>query len=555
MLKYSFYVSFGIFIVGMIFRMVQWVRYDFDTESAAQSKVKRLLALWESLWNHLVSAQALLMLKAIFWDGFLQVKILKSSPLRWLAHMSIFWGFILLLLFHALDDYISVWALPDYASTIQPYMFLRNLCGVFVLSGIAIALYRRRKQIILKKISSWMDYSVLGLIAAIIISGFLVEALQIISERQFDSMVSDFMITDDESEISALRAYWEKYYSVSFAQSEDTTNEALLKTGLSIHEDSCAACHSQPQYAFVSYNLVQIFSPFATVLNAINMEYILLTIHYLLCFIGLAWLPFSKMFHVFSTPLNYCMTASSQETNHPAATANGKIVSLDACTHCGACAENCSVAPIYRIMGNACILPSEKIAAVQSMAAGRHPIALESLSSGNAICTECNQCTNNCPSEIPLLDIWQSTKNELQNKGLYQPQDLIKKHSAYEWSDIWKTQTPAPRAHQSFISDDPQTYEACVQCSICTQVCPIVAAASSSGNPIDLTPQQVMNLLRIGLKDKALGTQMVWACTTCYMCQENCPQHIPVADVFYELRNLAHAQINFKQTGEKLACN
>jgi heterodisulfide reductase subunit C/nitrate reductase gamma subunit len=550
MLKYSFYISFVIFIAGLIFRMAQWVRFDLDTESAEQSKVKRIFALWESLWNHLVSAQALLMLKAIFWDGLLQVRILKSSPLRWLAHMSIFWGFILLLLFHALDDQISAWVLPDYASTINPYMFLRNLCGVFVLSGIIIALYRRRNQFIVRQISNWMDYTALGLIAAIIVSGFLVEAVQIISENQFDSMVSDYMISPDESEISALRAYWAKYYSVSFAQAVDTTNKIVLETGNSIHQDSCASCHSRPQYAFVSYNLTQSIMPFATVLNAIQMDKILLIIHYMLCFIGLAWLPFSKMFHMLTTPLNYCMAASSQETKHSAATANGKIVSLDACTHCGVCSEQCSVAPIYRVTANDCILPSEKVGAVLSMAAGRHPIVLDSLFAGNAVCTECNKCTINCPSGIPLLDIWQSTKKELQNKGWYRPEDIIKKHSAYEWADIWKTQTP-PQSFPSFISDDPQTYEACVQCSICTQVCPIVAAASNSGEPIDLTPQQVMNLLRIGLKDKALGTQMVWTCATCYMCQENCPQHIPVADVLYELRNLAHAQIYLKQTGEK----
>jgi heterodisulfide reductase subunit C/nitrate reductase gamma subunit len=524
--------------------MVQWIRFDLDTESAEQPKVKRIIALWESLWNHVVSAQILLMIKAIFLDGLLQVRVFKSSPFRWLAHMSIFWGFVLLLLFHALDDYLSVFVFSDYASTINPYMFLRNLCGVFVLSGIIMALYRRRKQFIVKKISNWMDYSVLGLIAGIIITGFMVEALQIISERQFDSMVSDYMITDDDAEISALRAYWAKYYSVSFAQSVDISDKTLLQTGYDIHQDSCASCHSMPQYAFVSFNLVQVLTPFSTVFNAIHMDSILLVIHYMLCFIGLAWLPFSKMFHIISTPLHYCMAVSSQESRHTVATANGKIVSLDACTHCGACSEHCSVAPIYRVTDHHCILPSEKVGAVLSMAAGKHPIALEELSLGNAVCTECNQCTNNCPSGIPLLDIWKTTKQELQKKGLHRPEDRIKKHSAYEWADLWKTQSFQPKEYQSFISDDPQTYEACVQCSICTQVCPIVAAASSSGEPIDLTPQQVMNLLRIGLKDEALGTQMVWTCATCYMCQQNCPQHIPVADVFYELRNLAHERIN-----------
>jgi heterodisulfide reductase subunit C len=49
-----------------------------------------------------------------------------------------------------------------------------------------------------------------------------------------------------------------------------------------------------------------------------------------------------------------------------------------------------------------------------------------------------------------------------------------------------------------------------------------------------------MNLLRLGLNDLALGSRMVWDCTTCYQCQENCPQGIKVADIIYELRNIAY---------------
>jgi len=538
--------------------MAQWVRFDLDTSSAEQSKCKRFIALWESFWNHLVSAQLIIMLKTLFWEGLLQTRILKSNPFRWLAHMLIFWGFVLLLLFHALDDQITVLIFPDYASTLNPFMYFRNVCGVMVLLGIGFAFYRRQKQFILKQISNWMDYSVLGLIAAIILTGFMVEALQIISERQFDDMVFEYLITDDDAEIDALRAYWKKYYQVSFSEPLDTSSSELLEMGHDVHMDACAACHSQPQNAFVSYNFAMIIYPVANYLNAINADVIVLVIHYMLCFIGLAWLPFSKMFHMISTPLNYCIESANQQSSHPASTANGKIVALDACTHCGVCSENCAVAPIYRVLENDCILPSEKVSAVLTMAEGRHPVVLENLSHGNAICTECNRCTENCPSGIHLLEFWQTTQKELQTKGLYPPSLLIHQHTAYEWAELWQTQPQMPDekpAFQSFISDDPSTYEACVQCSTCTQVCPIVGAASTTDSPMDLTPQQVMNLLRIGLKDQALGTQMVWTCATCYMCQENCPQHIPIADVLYELRNLAHVRITNKQTGEIQACN
>ena len=60
-----------------------------------------------------------------------------------------------------------------------------------------------------------------------------------------------------------------------------------------------------------------------------------------------------------------------------------------------------------------------------------------------------------------------------------------------------------------------------------------------------------MNLLRLGLKDLALGSRMVWDCTTCYMCQEHCPEGIPVADILYELRNLAYEQFRAIRAGDQ----
>jgi heterodisulfide reductase subunit C len=33
---------------------------------------------------------------------------------------------------------------------------------------------------------------------------------------------------------------------------------------------------------------------------------------------------------------------------------------------------------------------------------------------------------------------------------------------------------------------------------------------------------------------------MVWDCTTCYQCQEHCPQGIQVTEIIYELKNRAY---------------
>ena len=67
----------------------------------------------------------------------------------------------------------------------------------------------------------------------------------------------------------------------------------------------------------------------------------------------------------------------------------------------------------------------------------------------------------------------------------------------------------------------------------------MVAHSIDSEHGVDLTPQKVMNLLRLGLRDLTLGSRMVWDCASCYQCQENCPEGIRVADIMLELRALA----------------
>jgi heterodisulfide reductase subunit C len=92
------------------------------------------------------------------------------------------------------------------------------------------------------------------------------------------------------------------------------------------------------------------------------------------------------------------------------------------------------------------------------------------------------------------------------------------------------------------LTGDRHTFSPCVQCQTCTNVCPVVAHSDVAAG-VDITPQQVMNLLRLGLVDLALGSRMVWDCATCYQCQEHCPAGIRVTEVLYELRNRGYARL------------
>ena len=102
-------------------------------------------------------------------------------------------------------------------------------------------------------------------------------------------------------------------------------------------------------------------------------------------------------------------------------------------------------------------------------------------------------------------------------------------------------QGPVTEPDASFapLSADRRVFSRCVQCQTCTNVCPVVAHSRDSDCGVDLTPQKVMNLLRLGMRDLTLGSRMVWDCATCYQCQENCPEGIRVTDIMCELRSLA----------------
>jgi len=81
--------------------------------------------------------------KAFFSNTIFQAKLFKAGKLRWFIHFMVISGFAYLVIFHALDDVTSFGWFPYYQPTVDPFQFLRNLAGFFVLAGCAGFLYRR----------------------------------------------------------------------------------------------------------------------------------------------------------------------------------------------------------------------------------------------------------------------------------------------------------------------------------------------------------------------------------------------------------------------------
>ncbi len=72
----------------------------------------------------------------------------------------------------------------------------------------------------------------------------------------------------------------------------------------------------------------------------------------------------------------------------------------------------------------------------------------------------------------------------------------------------------------------------CYQCQKCSAGCPVVFA-------MDYKPNQVMQMISLGMKDRLLSSRTIWVCASCYTCSTRCPNDIDIARVMDSLRQTA----------------
>ncbi len=474
-------------------------------------------------------------------DILLLRRTLRRGVLRWAGHMLLVLGFLPLVLLHAMDGVVTRALFAGYEPTLDPWQFLRNLFGLVSLAGLILLLWNRSVK--LKRLSAAQDWALLAVVGGILVSGFFLESLKIMSPGDFTRMADEYFPEAESGELLALKAYWASANGVRFSEFLPTAPE-MLKQGADLHEDRCAGCHSPTSSAFVSRAMAL---PLSRAM-ADQGRTVFWHLHVGLAFLGLGLLPWGKFFHPLATLANLLVRGGSlgREDARPLARGLG----LDACTRCGQCSLHCSVAPIHTVMGNADILPMDKLSDLRLyLDGGLSPMRTGVLAEGSHICTECLRCTEVCSAGIDLQDLWMASKKALTKAGRGGVDAEIRKSTAGDWSrELASGRLGKAGSTGAGLADRAESFWGCVQCTTCTGVCPVVAVSEDPSRDLDLTPQQIMNLLRMGLKSQTLGARMVWSCTTCYKCQEHCPQDVPVADILYELRQLG-AEVLRKKEG------
>ncbi len=563
------YSALLVFFLGTTWRVSAWFTRKVGPESRRIPASRRLLAALRGALGAVFSRRIGAAFRVLLMDVILQRRIIKEDFLRWIMHMCLFWGFMLLLLMHALDELVTAKLFEEYWSTANPFFFLRDAFGVLVLIGLAIAFYRRFILKVSRLETRRPDITAIVILGVLMVSGFLLQGAKTLSHREYGRMVEEWAGTDDPAELRALESYWVEELGLHSPDFEPPFSEEVLSQGRELHEMSCSFCHAPSQWAFASYGANRVMQPAASFMERVNAVLILWHIHILACFIGLAYVPFGKMFHAISTPVGLVVSALVERgRSDPANVATRQAVELDACTQCGTCSLRCSVLAAAEAFENPLILPSERMEALRGLGRDGSPLPAEeeALRRGACICSNCDRCTVVCPAGINLRELWADVREDLLQSGGAEPavlspfsfyrglrREAVERMAEYgaPLSRAWEYLTGGEKEEEGPLALtgpveagadpvlDSGRFKDCFGCRNCTSVCPVVVIYDEPGEHLGLLPHQIMACLGLGLQDAAGLSRMLWDCATCYQCEEHCPQGVRVTEVLYALKNRA----------------
>jgi cytochrome b subunit of formate dehydrogenase len=177
-------VSLIFFIVGIGATLTFWFQGTVGDPSF--STQEKLSYIGEKAWQVIFSRKILTLLKVFVVDVVLLRRILKESLSRWTIHsliyLSIFLrfliGWVLLILFKSFPMSLEIARMLD--KNYPPLAFTYDLLGLCIIMGISGAIVRRGQGKTEKAVTTGQDYAVLGLVGAILLIGFWVEGMRIL---------------------------------------------------------------------------------------------------------------------------------------------------------------------------------------------------------------------------------------------------------------------------------------------------------------------------------------------------------------------------------------
>jgi heterodisulfide reductase subunit C len=78
-----------------------------------------------------------------------------------------------------------------------------------------------------------------------------------------------------------------------------------------------------------------------------------------------------------------------------------------------------------------------------------------------------------------------------------------------------------------------QRFMRCFSCGTCVAGCPV------AGTTEKYNPRRIIRMALLGMRQQVLTSEFVWLCSSCYTCQERCPQDVHIPDLMNAIRNIA----------------
>ncbi|MHB0955717.1 MAG: (Fe-S)-binding protein [Pirellulaceae bacterium] len=267
-----------------------------------------------------------------------------------LMHQAIFWGMVILFLGTALatiDQDVTNLVLDVQILSGGFYVlfeFALDLFGVVLIVGVGMAAYRRyvqrpsRLEPGRSRISCWDAFPFLRLLALIAVTGFLIEGLRLAEGFQIDAQVAASESDARQNTLDAMGL--RERLRVGHERQEAQMNR--IAAGGPVFPAAAAAP--------VGYALAKIFAPLSIDANR-QLHQAVWWIHALLAFGLIVSIPFTKAFHLISSPANLLFRTPGAPGRLPVVAEAGvgtvrdltwrQLLQVEACTWCGKCQEVC----------------------------------------------------------------------------------------------------------------------------------------------------------------------------------------------------------------------
>ena len=128
-------------------------------------------------------------LRALFWNGLVQRQLWRESRQRWLMHTSLSWSFAALFVIGSGGNFLIDLGVP-LTKDDRWFAATNDFLGLMLLLGVAIALHRRFLSPRSHVRTVFEDTAILALLAFLALSGFLVEAARYAKEGTADGVAA-----------------------------------------------------------------------------------------------------------------------------------------------------------------------------------------------------------------------------------------------------------------------------------------------------------------------------------------------------------------------------